>query len=193
MLTRDTPWQTLCLISHHKMLKIAVGSKNPAKLKAAKLTIKKLFPKARIIAVEVPSKVSAQPKSDEESIKGAIERAKSALKAESADFGIGMEGGIHKIGKSYFESGWIAVVNKKKEVGLGSSARWQVSEKISKKLLSGKELMEVIAKITNRDNVHAQEGMMGLITNGHLPRHLAYSHGILFAFAPFVSDPVFWD
>ncbi len=172
---------------------IAIGSKNPAKLKAAKLALKKLFPKAEIIAVDVRSNVSTQPKSDEESIKGAINRAKLALKKTNADFAIGMEGGMHKIGKNYFESGWIAVIDKNGKIGLGSSARWQVSQKISKPLLKGKELAEVINELTARDNVHIKEGVMGLITNGHLPRHISYSHGILFAFAPFISDPIFWD
>lgn len=174
-------------------MKIAVGSTNPAKLKAARLTVKKLFPKAKIISVDVNSGVNAQPKSDEESIKGAINRAKNALKKTNSDFAIGMEGGMHKIGKNYFESGWIAVVDKNGRVGLGSSARWQVSKKISTPLLKGKELAEVINKLTSREDVHIKEGVMGLITNGHLPRHISYSHGILFAFAPFISDPVFWD
>lgn len=174
-------------------MKIAVGSINPAKLKAAKLAIKKLFPKAKIISVDVNSGVNAQPKSDEESIKGAVKRAKLALEKSHADYAIGMEGGMHKIGKNWFESGWIAVVDKSGRVGLGSSARWQVSKKISAPILKGQELAEVINKLTDRGDVHIKEGVMGLITNGYLPRHISYSHGIFFAFAPFISDPIFWD
>ena len=174
-------------------MKIAVGSTNPAKLKAAKLAIKKIFPEAEVKAVNVKSGVSDQPKSDEESIKGAINRAKRALKKADADFGLGMEGGMHKIGSNHFESGWIAVIDKEGKIGLGSSARWQVSRKISKPLFKGKELAEVINEMTGRDDVHKKEGIMGLISNGHLPRHKTYSHGIIFAFAPFISDEIFWD
>lgn len=174
-------------------MKIAIGSKNPAKLAAAKIAIDKLFPSAKVISVKVDSSVDSQPKSDHEAIKGAINRAKVALKKIHADFAIGMEGGIHKIGKHWFECGWIAVVDKKGKIGLGSSGRWKVSAKIVKHLLSGKELAEVIQKLTGRSQVHQEEGMMGLITNNHLPRHIAYSHGVLFAFAPFISDPKFWD
>lgn len=177
----------------YSSMNIAVGSINPSKLKAAKIVIKKIFPKAQIIALDVKSQVDNQPKSDDESIRGAVNRAKAALKKSGADFAIGMEGGMHKIGKDWFESGWIAVVDKKGRVGLGSSARWQVSQKISTPLLKGKELAEVINELTNRGDVHIKEGVMGLITNGHLPRYISYSHGILFAFAPFISDPKFWD
>lgn len=172
---------------------IAIGSLNPAKLKSARIVVKKLFPKAKIVSVDVKSGVSSQPQSDEESIRGAITRAKNALKKTGADFGIGMEGGMHKIGKSWFESGWIAVVDKNGKIGLGSSARWQVSQKISTALLKGQELAAVINDLTSREDVHIKEGVMGLITNGHLPRHISYSHGILFAFAPFISDKKFWE
>lgn len=33
---------------------------------------------------------------------------------------------------------------------------------------------------------------MGILTNGALGRAEAYSHGVLFAFAPFVSDAKYW-
>jgi len=174
-------------------MKIAVGSENPAKLEAAKIVVKKLFSKAKVLAVKVNSGVDAQPKSDKETILGAINRAKIALKRAKADFGIGMEGGIHKIGKSWFECGWIAVVDKNGKIGLGSSGRWQVSRRIVKDLHRGYELAEVFESLTNRKGIHLEEGVMGVITNGHLPRHHAYSHGVFFAFAPFISDKKFWD
>ena len=37
------------------------------------------------------------------------------------------------------------------------------------------------------------QGMMGMITNGLLPRADCYQQGVLFAFAPFISDAKFWD
>lgn len=172
---------------------IAVGSKNPSKIKAAKIVIKRIFPKARIIAVDVKSRVNNQPKSDDESIRGALNRARSALEKSGADFAIGMEGGMHKIGQDYFECGWVAVIGKNGRIGLGSSARYQLPAKIFKKLLSGRELAHVMDELTGKIDTGKKEGAMGILTNNHLPRHIAYSHGIIFAFAPFISDPKFWD
>jgi non-canonical (house-cleaning) NTP pyrophosphatase len=34
---------------------------------------------------------------------------------------------------------------------------------------------------------------MGEITNGHLTRDIAYSHGVWFAFAPFISPRQYWE
>ncbi len=60
-------------------------------------------------------------------------------------------------------------------------------------LLAGKELAEVIDELTGRSDIRNQEGAMGLLTNGHLPRDVACSHGLFFAFGPFVSERVFWE
>lgn len=171
---------------------IAVGSTNPAKIKSARLVAKKLFPNSKVSGVEVNSNVSDQPKSEGEAIKGAVNRAKKAQKKLNADFGIGMEGGIHKIGKKWFECGWIAVVDKKGKIGLGSSARFEVSPKIHKRLNGGEDLAQVIDDLAGRKDIAKKEGAMGVLTNGHLPRHIAYSHGILFAFAPFLSNKKYW-
>lgn len=175
-------------------MKIAIGSKNAAKIRAAEIAIKKLFPKIEItvLSFEVDSKVKSQPESDQECIKGAVNRAKQAQKLAQADFGIGMEGGLNKTGSKLFECGWIAVVHKSGKTGLGSSARYEVPKVMGKLLKEGVELGEIIDRISGRKNVKHEEGSMGILTNGHLPRDLAYSHGIIFAFAPFISKK-YWE
>lgn len=174
-------------------MKIVVGSTNTAKIRAAQIAIDQIFPGNKVTGLSVDSKIDNQPKSDRESMQGAINRARAAQEKSQADFGIGMEGGMNKIGNKWFESGWIAVVNKNGRIGLGTSARFELSDKIAKKLLSGKELREVVIKLSGNENIYQEEGAMGLITNKHLPRDLAYSHGIIFAFAPFLSDKKFWE
>ncbi len=173
---------------------IAVGSTNPAKLRAAKLAVTKLFPKAKIVGVNVKSGVSDQPMSDEESIKGAINRARRALsEVERAVYGIGMEGGINKIGSRWFDCGWIAVVDKSGRIGLGSSGRFEVSKKIIRNILKGDELGPIGDDLSGIKDNKRKMGVMGIITKGHLPRATAYSHGVFFAFGPFVSDKKLWE
>ena len=175
-------------------MKIVVGSTNAAKIRAAQIAVDKLFPGTKVKGVEVPSGVSNQPKTSEDSFQGAIERAKNAMKKTKADYAIGMEGGMYQIGKRWFEGGWTAVVDKKGNLGLGTSAHWKVPNKIAKELLAGKELRDVVIELSGNPNIYQEEkGVMGLISNKHLPRDLAYSHGIIFAFGPFISDPIFWD
>jgi inosine/xanthosine triphosphatase len=131
--------------------------------------------------------------SDMETMDGALNRAKAALRLnETADFGVGLEGGVHKLGDRWFESGWICAVDRQGRVGYGSSARFELAPKIIKRLMQGEELAEVMDDLSGKVDVRSGDGAMGLLTNGHLPRAEAYSHGVMFAFAPFVSPDIYW-
>jgi non-canonical (house-cleaning) NTP pyrophosphatase len=78
------------------------------------------------------SAVSAQPLSSIETRTGAIRRAQLALKAEpTAEFGVGLEGGIEQVDGAWYESGFIAVIDRSGKIGTGTSARYEVSESVA--------------------------------------------------------------
>src|SRR3989344_4421521 len=79
-------------------MKIVVGSANPSKVDAVKEALK-LYPSlapAEIVAVNVASDVSEQPKTSQETIQGAVTRAKNAYNQTKCDYGIGLESGFHE-------------------------------------------------------------------------------------------------
>lgn len=173
-------------------MKIVLGSGNPAKLLSSQYVVDRLFSGVKVEAIIVPTGVSAQPMSDEETIEGAVFRARHAREQTDADYGIGMEGGMNKIGEKWFECGWIAVVDRAGNVSLGSSARFEVPAAIIEQVRAGKELGEVMIACTGIPEINKSRGAMGLLTNGHVPRADSYAHGLFFAFGPFVSDvPIF--
>jgi len=104
-------------------MKVAIGSKNPVKIKATKNVFKKVFGQVKVLSVEVKSGVSHTPSSFEEILKGAINRAKNALKETRADFGVGLEGGYEKIKFGFFLSGAVAIVDKKGRIGISGGSR----------------------------------------------------------------------
>ena len=59
-------------------MKIIIGSNNPAKVAAVKNAFH--YQQTEFLSLDIPSGVSEQPFSDEETIKGAINRAVGALK-----------------------------------------------------------------------------------------------------------------
>jgi inosine/xanthosine triphosphatase len=194
-------------------MRFAVGTTNAAKLACVTSVVNQVFPVSEggtaheVVGIAVPSGVSAQPFSLEETRAGALHRAKAALNASvekaasddaavpPADFGIGLEGGVEICGDQYFECGWMAVVDRRSSrVGWGSSARFELSRKIVDQLRTGKELAEVMTALSGIENVGQKGGAMGVLTNGNLDRANAYAHGLIFAFAPFLSDPErYWD
>jgi len=92
-------------------MKVAVGSHNPIKIEAVRLAFETLWPEKdwSVSAVKVSSGVSNQPMSDKEAIKGARNRAQEAIEKEKAYYGVGLEGGLQRIGEHYFDCGWIVV------------------------------------------------------------------------------------
>jgi inosine/xanthosine triphosphatase len=106
-------------------MQIHVGTLNPAKLRAVEQAACSVFPNEHITVtgVSVPSLVPDQPMSDKETIDGAINRANAVQKLHpDSDYCIGVEGGIQEVYGRYFESGWIAIIQRgSDQIGLGSS------------------------------------------------------------------------
>src|ERR1035437_7657465 len=108
-------------------MKIKVGSKNKAKLEAV-IEIIKDYPHLKngeVEGVEILSGVNDQPKSLEETIKGAIGRAKKSFK--DCTYSIGIESGLMQVPKT--KSGYMDVcvcaIYDGKECHLGLSSAWE--------------------------------------------------------------------
>ena len=131
-------------------------------------------------------------------MQGATNRAKAALvlaaeRGSPADFGVGIEGGLESIGDRWFECGWVSVVQAVDGVvGYGSCGRYEVSGSIVRRLQAGEELCVVMDDLSGQSDVRSSQGMMGIVTNGLLNRGACYEHGVLFGFAPFISDAKYW-
>ncbi len=72
----------------------------------------------------------------------------------------------------------------------------KIKQTTYKDIKAGDELSDAVDKIHKnfkKQEIYKKGGVMGLITKDNLPRYTAYSHGVFFAFAPFVSDKNFWD
>ena len=106
-----------------------------------------------------------------------------------------MEGGLEWVASdnAYYECGWCTAVDRTGTSFSGSTARAPVGQMVLDRLLkNGEELGDVIDELAQGCDLRTSEGYMGLITNGGLPRALCYSHGVMFAMAPFVSDSIYW-
>ncbi len=175
------------------MSQIAVGTTNPVKINAVTSGFKRVWPKTvwNCTGIEVNSGVSDQPLSDEETINGAINRAKAAISKLDAEYGVGLEGGVHKINGQWFDCGWIAVIDQKGAIGLGSTARIIVPEVMVEYLMRGKELGDVIDLFFNQKNSKQNQGHFGLMTKNTITRTSGYSDGVVMALARFINPQLF--
>ena len=174
-------------------MKVAVGSQNPTKINAVKKAFEKVFPQTswEVTGVDVPSGVADQPITDRESIRGATNRAKRAMKKHKTDYGVGIEGGMQKVGKEWFTSGWVVIIDKEGMVGTGSSIRMSIPPKLLELILDGNELGHANDIIFKQTNSKHGDGHFGLMTNNAITRTNAYQDAVYSALGRFLHPEVF--
>jgi inosine/xanthosine triphosphatase len=175
-------------------MKVAVGSRNPVKIDATRKAFRAVWPEKKweVAGVDVVSGVSEQPMSDKKSIKGATNRAKRAIKKKGADFGVGLEGGLQKIGRKWFDCGWAVIIDKKENAGTASSVRIETPSKMIKMIKNGMELGEANDKLFGKDNSKQKEGHFGLMSNNLITRTQGYKSALIMALTRFIH-PKLWE
>lgn len=153
-------------------MKVAVGSTNKTKVHAVEVVLQE----AEVIALSVPSHVSAQPFSDEETLQGAKNRARLAMKEGDADIGIGLEGGVLKTEEGLLLCNWGALMTKEGKEFIAGGARIPLPNEFLKPLENGKELSEIMNEYMKRHDIGSSEGAMGIFTNNYVTRTDLFVH-----------------
>lgn len=169
------------------MRKISVGSKNPVKITAVENALKKIWPDAEVVAVKVEHGVSEQPTSNDEAIKGALNRAKLSLQKTDSDLGIGLEGCTVDTKYGMFLSGWVVAIDKNGEIGIGGGGGLLLPERIAFEVRKGKELGPVMDKFIGNHNTKQKQGAVGVLTNNLIPRTDAFEKTVIYALTKFIN------
>lgn len=170
-------------------MKIAIGSTtSESKVRATETVCARAFPAAVVVAIPVPSAVSAQPTSDEETIRGAFFRAREARRLADADLGIGIEGGVHRDRWGVWMCAWVAAVDRHGREGLSCGVRFQLPEWMASRALGGEELGAMVDAHLGHENAHEEFGAIGLLTRGILDRQAALEQAVAAALIPFLSE-----
>ena len=151
---------------------IYIGSKNPTKVNA----VKAVFKEENIISMDAPSSVPAQPFSDQETRKGAIQRAKFLIENMEAVIAIGLEGGVSDEEEGMFLCNWGALVTKEGKIYVGGGARILLPEEIAYHIRQGAELGDVIDHWANKNDIRKKEGTIGIFTDGIVTRESMFEH-----------------
>lgn len=165
---------------------VVVGSTNPVKIGAVSTVIQRIWPAALVGGVAVESGVSVQPRSDDEAIVGAANRARRALALHPADLGIGLEGNTVETAYGMFSTAWAAIVDRQGLQGIGSSGRLLLPPLVAAYVRRGRELGPLMDELTNDVNTKQRLGAVGILTQGFMPREQALEIAVLYALAPFL-------
>lgn len=159
------------------MIKIAIGSNNPAKYKAVLEACHQLDIPCTWSCHEVDSGVRAQPLSDVETVKGAVQRARSTLEVSGADFAIGLEGGVVLDEASgIMVCNWGALVDHSGREFIAGGARIPLPDQFRSSLEKGVELGDLMDQHCNKEGIRKHEGALGIFTNGAVSRGEMFKH-----------------
>lgn len=180
-------------------MKILVASKNPVKIQAARDAVALMFPGIEIDVegVPVPSDVSDQPMSDDETRLGAYNRVKNLIAEQSdADLYIGMEGGCGErtnvLGQERLEAfAWMMVSDGKGRWGESRAPNFQLPPAVADLVRQGIELGEADDRVFGKENTKHGEGATGLLTSGALGRAAYYTPAILLALVSFKNKNLY--
>ena len=172
---------------------VAVGSTNPVKVAATRAVLDRIAPHAHVEWIEVPSTVSSQPMGDDETIRGALARARAARHATGVDLGIGIEGGVVAAGpKSLRTCAWAAVVGPDDLQSIGGSLGMPLPPRVASLVNDdGLELGEAMDRVTGERDTKRRHGAVGILTAGLVDRQAAYEMILIYALAPLLS-PDLW-
>ena len=160
-------------------MKLAIGTKNPVKIQAVKKAFEQAQLDADFISYDVPSEVSAQPISDEETRLGAVNRARHAQRKEGVEAGIGLEGGVKWIEGTLYLCNWGALVTSEGTVFTAMGAGLPLPDEIAKGIEAGSELGPLMDQFTSRTGIRHAEGAIGVFTNNLITRQSMFEHIVL--------------
>lgn len=163
------------------MQRVAVGSTNPAKLEAVRRAFDELHRGDFELHPLETDGGADQPWGEGATRLGAIERARQALAAEDADWGIGQEGGMVRDDGGILVTSWIAACHADGGLGLARAASFYLPGEITELVLRGHELADAWQHARGLQEVGRNGGTVGLLTAGHIDRARLYSEAVVLA------------
>ncbi len=175
------------------MKKIIVASRNPVKIQATLYGFQRMFAgeEFEIQQITVPSGVSDQPKSDEEAIRGALNRACQASQAiPSASYWVGIEGGVQEWGQDMVAFAWVVILDQAR-IGKGRTGTFFLPNEVSRLIHQGMELGEADDIVFGRTNSKQENGAVGLLTGDVIDRAAFYEQAVILALIPFRNPDLY--
>jgi inosine/xanthosine triphosphatase len=172
-------------------LRLAVASANPVKLTAAKEAFLLAFKGGvEIVSLDVPSGVSDQPMTFDETRLGAQNRVDNAKAETKADYYIAFEGGVdlYEDGPKTFA---VICISNGKETIFGQSALLPLPISVYAKLLEGVELGTAMDNLFDTQNIKQKGGAIGQLTKGIETRMSIYKSATILALSRFVNGSLY--
>ncbi len=170
---------------------VAVGSTNRAKIDGVIEAYKLFNIDIEIVPVKVPSGISHQPKSLEETVKGAVNRALNALKVvENADEAVGIESGLimMPIINRFIDITIAVIIDRRGRLSAGLSPGFEIPSNFIREIFTNnKELEELAVKVSGIENIGEHGGFISYLTYSKISRKELTKLAVIMALTPRIS------
>lgn len=163
-------------------MKVAVGSANPVKIKAVENVFTRVYGEASVEGVKVHPGVPSQP-FGEETVTGAINRAKSAYAPEKFDLGVGIEAGLYKVSGFTIDVQYCAIYDGS-WLTLGCGSGFEYPSVVLGEVLAGKEVGDIMSRVAGIEDLGEKQGAIGFLSKGMLTRTQLTEQSVLMALIP---------
>ncbi len=179
-------------------MRIIIASKRTPKIEGAKRAIARA---AELFAVgsesiilesrEAASRVDVTPRSLDELLAGARNRAVSIFPGTPATLTVGVEGGLYRVHDAVFLQSWACVYDGTR-LSYGASGSIQLPVALNRAVMDeGKDLGEVIDSFAGAGNVRSRQGTWGVLTNDAVSREDSFDAAVFNALMPLWNDDVY--
>ncbi len=173
------------------MRRIVVGSRNPVKVLAVESVVRRIWPAAEVLGVDVPSGIAVQPRSETETRQGAANRARAALVAVDADLGLGLEGGVDEVRGRLYLVNTVVAVDRQGQTGEGAGVRMELPPSYRAGLDEGRELGDLVDAASGQSNTKQKDGAIGLLTAGLADRQQSFEQALTYALVRWLAPALY--
>jgi inosine/xanthosine triphosphatase len=145
------------------------------------------------VSVEAQSGVSDTPKSIEELMLGAEQRAKKAFQKKDTErvFSVGVEGGLFMCGEKVFLQSWVCVYDGA-QCHFGSSGSIELPRDLAKTvIIDGIDLGTAIDKFAQQVDIRSKQGTFGILTRDLITREDSFEEAAIFALTPLFNHSLY--
>lgn len=176
------------------MLRVAVGSKNPVKLRATRNVFRALVGRVRVTGVKI-EKPFAQPLGQVQIIEGAVTRAEQALKTDNCDFGVGIEAGLMPAPRTrsgFVDVQWCAILDREGNLTLGHGSGFEYPLKVIEEVFARRrEVGEAMELLSGIERIGERMGAIGYFSRGRLTRTRLTEQAVFMAMLPRVRASLY--
>lgn len=167
------------------VIDIAVGSLNPVKVEAVRNVMERIYGSVRIFAVDAKSGVPEQPFEDE-TVQGAINRAKGALGKHR--MAVGIEAGVFERYDGLYDVQHCAIVDDDGKITIGMGSGFRYPDKVADLVRNGRTVGEAMKMIYAGRDIGREQGAIGILSKGLLDRRELTEQSVLNAMLPRIWD-----